>query len=303
MFPTAAAAAAALGIGMLAVVDGRRRAGGGRYGNVRLTGSSNDDISWTHLRRRLMSGAFYSHARLYDLMFAGGGAAVDFYRAYADRQCGRILELGCGTGHKLIPIASEGHPCVGLDLSPEMLDEARLKANERGVAVEWMQGDMRAFDLGRTFDLVFIAANSLLHLHEADDLVSCFRSVRRHLAPGARFVFDVFNPSVRLLAEADGVRRTRESLSFTDPDRGDVSVDVAEIYDSAAQVTRGTWHLSTNSERDFVVAPLEIRSIFPQELPLLISFGGLRLVERFGDWSGRPFARDTPLQLCICESA
>lgn len=59
--------------------------------------------------------------------------------------------------------------------------------------------------------------------------------------------------------------------------------------------TRGTWHLSTNSEPDFVVAPLEIRSIFPQELPLLVSLGGLRLVERFGDWSGRPFAGDTPL--------
>jgi len=168
--------------------------------------------------------------------------------------------------------------------------------------VEWMQGDMRAFDLGRTFDFVFIAANSLLHLHEADDLVSCFQSVRRHLAPGARFVFDVFNPSVRMLAEADGVRRARESLSFVDPGRGKVSVDVAEIYDAAAQVTRGTWHLSTDSEPDFVVAPLEIRSIFPQELPLLVSLGGFQLVERFGDWAGRSFDVDSPLQLCICES-
>ena len=92
-------------------------------------------------------------------------------------------------------------------------------------------------------------------------------------------------------------------MSFTDPDRGDVSVDVAETYDAAAQVTRGTWHLSTDSEPDFVVAPLEIRSIFPQELPLLLSLGGLRLVERFGDWSGRPFTGDAPLQLCVCESA
>jgi SAM-dependent methyltransferase len=247
-----------------------------------------------------MSEAFYSHARLYDLMFPGGGPAVDFYRAAADRPGGRVLELGCGTGQKLIPIAADGHPCVGLDFSPDMLAEARRKANERGVTVEWIQGDMRAFDLGRTFDVVFIAANSLLHLHAAEELVSCFRSVRRHLAPGARFVFDVFNPSVRLLAEADGVRRTRES--FMDPDRGTVSVDVAETYDAAAQVTRGTWHLSTGSEPDFVVAPLEVRSIFPQELPLLVALGGLRLVERLGDWSGRPFATDSPLQLCICES-
>ncbi len=249
------------------------------------------------------SPEFYSHARLYDLMFPGGGPAVDFYRAEADRQGGSVLELGCGTGHKLIPIAADGHPCVGVDFSAEMLAEARRKADERGVAVEWVQGDMRAFELGRTFDYVFITANSLLHLQEAEDLVSCFRSVRKHLAPGGRFVFDVFNPSVRLLADADGVRRTRESLSFTDPDRGEVSVDVAEIYDASAQVTRGTWYFSTDSEPDFVVVPLEIRSIFPQELPLLVSLGGLRLVERFGDWSGRPFAGDTSLQLCSCESA
>src|SRR3954454_17182743 len=184
-----------------------------------------------------MSEAFYSHARLYDLMFPVAGPAVDFYRAEADRQSGRVLELGCGTGQKLIPIASDGHPCVGLDFSSDMLAEARRRADERGVAVEWVRGDMRAFELGRTFDFVFIAANSLLHLHEAEDLVGCFRSVRRHLAPGARFVFDVFNPRVRLLAEADGVRRRRDALSFVDPDRGVVHVDVAETYDAAAQVT------------------------------------------------------------------
>lgn len=249
-----------------------------------------------------MSQSLYSHADLYDLMFPGRGPAIDFYRDHADRRGGSVLELGCGTGQKLIPIASDGHPCVGLDVSLEMLSEAQRKTDEHGVAVEWIQGDMRAFDLGRTFDSVFIAANSLLHLHEAEDLVSCFRSVRSHLAPGARLVFDVFNPSVRLLAEADGVRRARESLSFVDPDRGEVSVDVAETYDAAAQVTRGTWYLSTDAEPDFVVAPFEIRSIFPQELPLLLALGGLRLVERLGDWSGRAFTGDSPLQISVCES-
>ncbi len=249
-----------------------------------------------------MSEAFYSHARLYDVMFPPG-PGVDFYLAEARRQGGRVLELACGTGRILLPIASQGQACVGVDLSSDMLAEARRKAKELGVEVEWLQDDMRSFDLGRTFDFVFIAANSLLHLHESEELVSCFRSVRRHLAPGARFVFDVFNPSVRVLAEADGVRRTRESLSFSDPDRGNVRVDVAGIYDAPAQVTRETWYLSTDSEPDFVVAPLEVRSIFPQELPLLLSLGGLRLVERFGDFSRRPLAADTPQQICICESA
>ena len=49
--------------------------------------------------------------------------------------------------------------------------------------------------------------------------------------------------------------------------------------------------------------PLDMRSICPQELRLLASLGGLRLVERFGDWSGQPFDPNSPLQLCICEPA
>lgn len=100
----------------------------------------------------------------------------------------------------------------------------------------------------------------------------------------------------------DGVRRTRESLSFSDPDRGSVRVDVAGIYDAPAQVTRDTWYFSADSEPDFVVAPLEIRSIFPQELPLLVSLGGLRLVERYGDVERKPFAAESAQQVCVCEA-
>ena len=70
-----------------------------------------------------------------------------------------------------------------------------------------------------------------------------------------------------------------------------------------AQVTRGTWFFSTEAEADFVVAPLEIRSIFPQELPLLLELGGLRIVDRFGDWSRTPFTADAALQIHVCERA
>ena len=112
----------------------------------------------------------------------------------------------------------------------DMVAGARHKADKRGVAVESVHGDMRDFDLGRTFDFVFIAANSLLHLHDARDLVSCSDRSGDTWTWRA-LCLRRLDPSLRVLAEAVGVRRTRESLSFTDPDRGDVSVDVAEIYD------------------------------------------------------------------------
>src|SRR5439155_21803561 len=134
----------------------------------------------------------------------------------------------------------------------------------RGVTAALHVGDMADFDLEARFGLVFVASNSLTHLHDTDDIVRCFRAVRRHLAPGGRFAFDVFNPSVQILAAADGVRREMQRVD--DPERGDeIRIDVEERYDAAAQVTRGVWYFSTEREPDFFVASIEVRSMFPQE--------------------------------------
>ena len=104
-----------------------RRVHGGRRESPckrRLTArlSAEEEFAEDPARKvRLVSEQFYTDARLYDRLFPGGDQAVDFYRAEADRQGGRVLELGSGTGHKLIPIASDGHPCLGLELSSDML--------------------------------------------------------------------------------------------------------------------------------------------------------------------------------------
>lgn len=250
-----------------------------------------------------MEQDFYGQPALYDLMFPDQPGVIAYYRFEAGRRGGAVLELGSGTGQKLIPMAADGHDCVGLDLSPVMLSEAERKAGEAGVRIHWTEGDMRDFDLGRRFDLIFVTGNSLLHLLEADDLVRCFRAVGRHLAPGGRLVMDIFNPSVDLLAEADGLRRRRQWLTFEAPDRGTVWVDVAERYDAARQVTRGRWWLSSPAEPDFLSFPLAIRSVFPQELPVLLELGGLRLAERYGDFASGPFTGDSPVQVCVCVAA
>lgn len=65
-----------------------------------------------------------------------------------------------------------------------MLAAARRRAAAAGSSLELVEGDMRDFDLGREFDFIFIARNSLLHVSSAEDLVATFAAVRRHLAPG-----------------------------------------------------------------------------------------------------------------------
>ena len=247
-----------------------------------------------------MSEKFYANARLYDLLFGTApGTKGAHYLALAQASGGSVLELACGTGSMLIPIASSGIPSTGLDFSEHMLTEARRKLEEAGTHAKLLEGNMAAFDLGEQFDLIFIASNSLLHLHETRDLLSCMRCVRRHLRDGGRFAFDVFNPNVQILVTKDGVRRERQR--FLDPDRGEVRWETEGRYDPVAQVTREMWYFSTDEAPDFFSAPLEIRNIFPQELSLLLEAGGFRLLERYGDFQGSAFAGDMPTQVCICE--
>ena len=117
-----------------------------------------------------------------------------------------MLELACGTGRLTIPIAQSDVEIVGLDLSPSMLAHARTKAAAAEVEIQFVEGDCRSFALPRKFALIFMAFNSMQHLHDQASLAGLFGSVRKHLAPEGKFIFDVFNPKIALLARSGGER-------------------------------------------------------------------------------------------------
>lgn len=246
-----------------------------------------------------MNSDIYGHPALYDALLPVG-AHLPYYVELAQQASGNVLELACGTGQLTVPVASAGLPIVGLDLSPPMLNTARERAAAAGVSVEYSLGDMRNFDLGRQFGLIFIARNSLLHLHSTEDILATFAMIRRHLAPGGIFAFDVFNPNVRLLARPANQRFSVfqvETESF-----GTLSVEETNEYDSATQVSRGYWHVSTPGKPDAWVLSLVLRSIFPQELPLLLAAGGFHLKSRMGDLDQTSFGSSSRLQVCVCQA-
>jgi hypothetical protein len=83
---------------------------------------------------------------------------------------------------------------------------------------------------------------------------------------------------------------------------GVLRVEGTDDYDSTTQVNSGTWYISTPDNPDAWVVPVVLRSIFPQELPLLISAAGLELVSRFGDLSRAPFGPGSRAQICLCRA-
>jgi SAM-dependent methyltransferase len=97
-----------------------------------------------------------------------------------------ILELACGTGSILECLGSVPHR-TGLDISPEMLAEARTKLHD----VEFVEGNMTSFALGRRFDVVICVFDSLNHLLDFAEWESTFEAVQEHLTDGGLFVFDV----------------------------------------------------------------------------------------------------------------
>lgn len=101
-----------------------------------------------------------------------------------------VLELACGTGRITIPLLSAGVHVTGLDLSNEMLQIARQKAETLGVAVELVHADACEFSLKRKFDAIFMAYNSISLIPNGRiyDLVN---QVRTHLVPGGMFIFDL----------------------------------------------------------------------------------------------------------------
>ncbi len=98
----------------------------------------------------------------------------------------RVLDLGCGAGE---PIArwfiAEGFRLTGVDFSPAMLDIARARWPDG----DWRQADMRALDLGESFDGI-IAWNSFFHLPRADQPDALAR-MAEHLVPGGALLVTV----------------------------------------------------------------------------------------------------------------
>jgi SAM-dependent methyltransferase len=246
-------------------------------------------------------------------------ADLDFYLGCAAACCGppgrgrdrRVLELGCGTGRVLLRLAESEHRVCGLDLSPHMLSRCREKLSQlpRDVQerVRLVAGDMTAFDLGEKFALIIIPFRPFQHLLAVEDQLACLAAAKRHLAPGGRLVFDLFQTDARRMHDPlflqerpvpgevtldDGrVVRVRErTIAFH---RAMQSNDVELIY----CVT----HPDGRMER--FPNPFRIRYFFRYEVEHLLARAGFRVAELFGDFTRAPLRDDSPDMIFIAEHA
>jgi len=151
-------------------------------------------------------GDFDVFARFYDADYGDFQDDLLLYRGFAERTGGPLLELACGTGRLLVPLAQAGCEITGVDISPALLAVARRKIEAAGLQqrVTLVEADMRDFRLSRHFRLAFVAINSFMHLLTTEDQLQALRCWREHLAPDGLLILDLFHPHPQSLLEADG---------------------------------------------------------------------------------------------------
>lgn len=144
----------------------------------------------------------------------------DLIRKYAERPTATLLDIGCGGGKNVLNL-SRDFDVTGLDLSPAMLAQAQ----ELNPGCTFVQGDMRTFRLGRTFDAVLMD-DAISHMNCREDFVAAFRCAHAHLNPGGV-----------LIATPDVTIETfqQNKTTITPAARGGVEVVFVEnVYDPDA---------------------------------------------------------------------
>jgi SAM-dependent methyltransferase len=242
-----------------------------------------------------MNDPYAPIADIYDFSYEDFIEDVDFYENLARSIDGPILELGVGSGRAAIPLAESGYDVVGIDTSVSMLDQARRRLAalklKRG-SLELVEADMSAFDLGRKFAFIFVAANTFQHMLTTRDQIACLKCVTSHLAPGGIFALSVRSPATVSWEDVDVATPLLLDWTRTDPATGDTVMKfVAAQADPARMVRRMTYvydRVKADGSVRRSVFVTDLRHSTQAELTLLLQQAGMRVTHVYGDYDLSP---------------
>jgi SAM-dependent methyltransferase len=210
-----------------------------------------------------------AYANHYNEWSAHMTADVAFYVGLALEAEGPLVELAIGNGRVAIPVAqATGQPVTGIDLSPAMLEQARVRAAEAGVVLNLHEGDMRDFALDEPAALIYCPFRALLHLPTWADRRRTFERVAASLRPGGRFAWNAFAFDHRVAARLDGKHQDEPVPHTVRYSVGENRIDIT--MDNGARSS--LWWATKN------------------EWLGLLDVAGLELEALYGGFAGEPFS-------------
>ncbi|GAB2879823.1 class I SAM-dependent DNA methyltransferase [Streptomyces mayteni] len=199
---------------------------------------------------------------------------------------GRALEFAIGTGRVAVPLAERGVPVTGVELSRPMLDRLRAKVDEATIPV--VVGDMATARAPGIYQLVYLVFNTISNLLDQAEQVACFRNAARHLAPGGRFVIELWVPELRRLPPG-------QPALVGQAEEGYILLDT---YDVLRQHVV-SHHFRFDDTRQARLFRSPHRYVWPAELDLMAQLAGFELESRHADWRGAEFTAESPSHVSV----
>lgn len=205
---------------------------------------------------------------------------------------GPALELAIGTGRVALPLAAKGVRVAGVDLSTAMVARLRAKPGGDDASIPVAIGDIASVRLPEagTFSLVYLVFNTIENLTTQDAQVQCFVNAAAHLRPGGCFVVETAVPALQRLPVGE---------RFVPFDLGETHIGIDE-YDVVSQALVS--HHVTTHEGMTVRTATPFRYAWPAELDLMARIAGMRLRDRWADWTRLPFTSVSRSHVSVWET-
>lgn len=198
---------------------------------------------------------------------------------------GRALEMAIGTGRVGIALRGRGVEVVGIELSEDMVAQLRTKVDSQTLPV--VIGSMVDTRVDGEFSLVYLVYNTIGNLYTQAEQVACFRNAAAHLAPGGRFVIELWVPR----PQAVGGRHA-QVFSVAD---GYIGLDVLDV--STQRGVSHHIHFTPDGAAEIAFSPF--RYVWPGELDLMAELAGMELEHRWADFTRAPFTSDSPSHVSV----
>jgi SAM-dependent methyltransferase len=227
---------------------------------------------------------------------------LPFWRELASQAGDPVLELGCGTGRVLIPLAVAGHRTIGLDHDPSMLKFLRgnLDARTRTPPLVFV-ADLSKFHLARQFPLILLPCNTFSTLGE-NQRKACLKCAGRHLKPGGIFAVSIPNPEILLRLPATAEAEIEDE--FFHPQTGN-PVQVSSSWQRTKQSFILTWiydHLIPDGTVEHMVVE-SVHQLTHLETTLgEFQNAGLNVSEIYGDFDRSGYGTESPHLILLAKN-
>ncbi len=252
-------------------------------------------------------------AKYYDEAYATKEDLEDlaFYVDIAKANLGPVLELACGTGRIMLPIAREGISIHGVDNSGPMLDvlQDKLRQELKDVRelVSTSHGDIRSFRSKRDYPLVIIPFRPLQHMYTVEDQVAALQTAAFHLQAGGNLVFDVFYPKFDSLNSKVG----QELLELEWTPKSDPSKVIRrylrkESVDKINQNFTATFIFRTYQGERLIQEETESLRMSYYTYPhlrALFLLAGLEIVEEYGSFARTPLDNEAEQMIFVLKKS